>query len=83
MAAGGAAIAGSSPFCAYLFRSRAIGRVLLPVLTTRQAGYIDGDLAGSWSGGMKINIKHQGPHGLGRWPRNQRACLKPVDYGVR
>jgi hypothetical protein len=42
--------------------SRAIGRVLLPVLTLGQAGTIDVDLAENLLGGMKINIEHLGPH---------------------
>ncbi|KJS41377.1 MAG: hypothetical protein VR71_18560 [Roseovarius sp. BRH_c41] len=64
LAPGGNAIAGSPAFCAYLFRSRAIGRVLLPVLNLAQAGCIDVDLTGCWAGGMMINIEHGGPQGL-------------------
>lgn len=61
LAPGGNAIAGSPAFCAYLFRSRAIGRVLLPVLNLAQAGYLDVDPAGNLSGAVGINIKHGEP----------------------
>jgi len=66
--------------------------VLLPVLKLRQAGSIDGDLAGCCSGGMIVNIEHQGPPWIGNrgdWQGwmwgfcglrgRQKACIAAIE----
>lgn len=76
-AAGGAT--GTSSSCACLFRSRAIGRALLSVLTVDQAGYNDLIGAGNLSGGAVITIKPRGPHGLARRAGKRLARSNNVD----